>query len=80
MGSNGRRRPQRPQIAAVEPAPTDKEAAAISAALEQFLYESAPTPKSVTSLSPWRRSANYEATGQSPAVSSWGDGTSWGNQ
>ncbi len=63
----------------VEPVPTDKEAAAISAALEQFLCESAPTPKSETSLSQWRRSADYEATGQSATNNAWGDWTHWGN-
>ncbi len=79
MSSNGRRRPQRPKISAIEPAPTDAEAAAICAALEQFLQETAPPPQTVKSSNPWQRSAVSDSTGQSQVHNAWGDSSPWGS-
>ena len=62
MPRNGAHRPPRPRIELVTGAASRAEAAAIVAALEQFLAETAPAP-SATSLpeSPWQRAALREA-------------------
>jgi hypothetical protein len=44
MSGNGRRRPPRPRIELVAGSASATEAAAIVAAIEQFLAETAPTP------------------------------------
>lgn len=44
MTTNGKRRPPRPRIEMVTPAASPEEAAAVSAAIEQFLVETAPAP------------------------------------
>lgn len=61
MAGNGRRRPPRPKIESITPAATDSEAAAIVAALEQFLAETAATATpSGRAASPWQRAALEE--------------------
>ena len=57
MTTNGKRKPPRPRIELVSPAASDSEAAAIVAALEQFLVETAPAPESGPAISPWLRAA-----------------------
>ncbi len=58
MGANGKRRPPRPQIEIVSPTASESEAAAIVAALEQFLAETAPSPSAEGATpSPWQRAA-----------------------
>ena len=58
MSGNGRRRPPRPRIELVGGTATDTEAAAIVAALEQFLTDTAPAPQaSGPAQSPWLRAA-----------------------
>jgi hypothetical protein len=60
-GSNGKRRPPRPRIELVSPAASEFEAAAIVAALEQFLVDTAPAPRSAgPAQSPWQRAALEE--------------------
>ena len=55
---NGKRRPPRPRIELVTPAASGTEAAAIVAALEQFLADTAPPPDSgIPAQSPWLRAA-----------------------
>ena len=54
---NGKRRPPRPRIELVSPAASESEAAAIVAALEQFLVETAPAPEAARAQSPWQRAA-----------------------
>ena len=68
---NGKRRPPRPRIEFVwpgsnpagsgreaeQPAGSGSEAAAIVAALEQFLIETAPAPEAGPAMSPWARAA-----------------------
>jgi hypothetical protein len=68
---NGKRRPPRPRIEVVwpahhpagggreaeQPAGVGSEAAAIVAALEQFLVETAPAPEPSDTMSPWLRAA-----------------------
>jgi hypothetical protein len=77
MTTNGKRRPPRPSIELVAPAATAEEAAAIAAALERFLHDTAPVlvaPKQ--SRSPWERAALAEGVGlASPAP--WGDAPGW---
>lgn len=54
MGSNGKRRPPRPQIEMISPAPPPEEAAAVAAAIEQFLVETAPAPSTARPrMNPW---------------------------
>lgn len=58
MGGNGRRRPPRPRIELVGGSASDTEAAAIVAALEQFLADTAPAPETgAPAQSPWLRAA-----------------------
>jgi hypothetical protein len=58
--SDGRRRPPRPRIELVSPDPSASEAAAIVAALEQFLADTAPAPSAGPAQSPWQRAALEE--------------------
>ena len=60
MTTNGKRKPPRPKIELVSPAASASEAAAIIAALEQFLIETAPAPESKPAQSPWQRAALEE--------------------
>ena len=60
-GGNGRRRPPRPRIELVSGGASDTEAAAIVAALEQFLADTAPAPQAGgDGVSPWLRAALEE--------------------
>jgi hypothetical protein len=55
VATNGKRRPPRPRIELVTPAPSPQEAAAVTAAIELFLAETAPTPASrVERISRWQ--------------------------
>jgi hypothetical protein len=54
MATNGKRKPPRPRIELITPAPSAEEAAAVTAAIEQFLAETAPTPvQEAERISPW---------------------------
>jgi hypothetical protein len=58
MSGNGRRRPPRPRIELVSGAASETEAAAIVAAIEQFLADTAPAPEAgEPQISPWLRAA-----------------------
>ena len=64
MATNGKRRPPRPKIALVTPAASESEAAAIAAAIEQFLRDTAPAPRPAEdAVNPWLRAALYEGVG-----------------
>ena len=70
----------RPQLQiAVSSAATDAEAAAVIAAVEQFLHETTPVfaaeePKQ----DPWLRAALLEQTGREPdGPTEWGDAHPW---
>jgi hypothetical protein len=79
MTTNGRRRPPRPRIELVSPAGSDSEAAAIVAAVEQFLADTAPAPGTAAPpASRWRRAALEEGVGarQLPAVG-WVAASGW---
>jgi hypothetical protein len=73
MARNGNRRPRRARIELVTPAPSADEAAAIAAAVERFLAETAPAPASAEpARSPWQRAALLEGIGARA-----GFGTEW---
>jgi hypothetical protein len=61
VSTNGRRRPPRPRIEIVSATASGSEAAAIVAALEQFLADTAPAPADAApAASPWQRAALEE--------------------
>jgi hypothetical protein len=64
MSRNGNRRPPRPRIELATPASSPQEAAAVTAAIERFLAETAPAPApSGPALSGWQRAALLEGVG-----------------
>jgi hypothetical protein len=80
MGRNGKRQPPRPKIEIHAPGASEDEAAAIAAALEQFLAETAP-PAAATKPNSWQRAALYEGVGaREGAVDAWGDERPWGTR
>ncbi len=60
MTRNGERRPPRPQIQIEAANASPEEAAAMAAALEQFLAEHAPAPAGADRPDPWLRAALEE--------------------
>jgi hypothetical protein len=80
MSRNGKQSPRRPRIEVRQSAASPEEAAAITAALEQFLRDTAPPPPTGgPEISPWLRAGMYENAGLDPSVPSpWGDGEPWG--
>ena len=71
MSRNGKHQPSRPRIEVKQAAASPEEAAAIAAAIEQFLRDTAPAPEpGVPSISPWARAALYEGVGLDPEASS----------
>jgi hypothetical protein len=71
---------RRPQLRIVAPAASPEEAAAVVAALERFMRDTAPPPLPAGAPhNPWARAALLEATGREPgAPSPWGDPHPWG--
>ena len=75
MGArNGNRRPPRPKIELLHPAASDSEAAAIVAAVEQFLADTAPAPRPPAARqSAWQRAALEEGiAARQVSGSAWG--------
>jgi hypothetical protein len=63
VSRNGKQHPPRPRIE-VEGTASPEEAAAIAAAIEQFLRDTAPPPAGDgPKISPWLRAGLLEATG-----------------
>jgi hypothetical protein len=61
MTANGKQTPQRPRIEIKQAAATPEEAAAVAAAIEQFLRDTAPAPEAQEPrMSPWLRTALQE--------------------
>jgi hypothetical protein len=55
MATNGNRKPPRPRIELMTPASSPEEAAAVTAAIEQFLADTAPAPQADQGrMSPWQ--------------------------
>jgi hypothetical protein len=80
MGRNGRQNPARPRIEVRQPA-SPEEAAAIAAAIEQFIRDTAPPPPAPgPRMSPWLRAGLYAGTGRDPAgPTPWGEAERWGS-
>jgi hypothetical protein len=80
VGRNGQQHPARPRIEVRQSAATPEEAAAISAAIEQFLRDTAPPPsESGPEVNPWLRAGLFEARALSAeGPSPWGDPEPWG--
>jgi hypothetical protein len=72
MASNGKRKPPRPRIEMGTATVTAEEAAAIAAALERFLSESAQTPALRKEISRWQRAALEGGVRREPHAESWG--------
>jgi hypothetical protein len=72
MPGNGKRRPPRPRIQIAATNASADEAAAIAAALEQFLAETAPAPESMSEVGGWLRAALADGVDHSPAAGRWG--------
>lgn len=64
MSRNGSQHPPRPRIELQAGAASPEEAAAIAAAIEQFLHDTAPAPAPEgDGMSPWLRAGLYEGVG-----------------
>jgi hypothetical protein len=80
VSRNGQQRPARPRIELSGGSASPEEAAAIAAAIEQFLRDTAPPPAAPeVRVNPWLRAGLLEGAkrgfaGRSP----WGDAESWG--
>jgi hypothetical protein len=74
MATNGQHHPSRPRIEVRQSAASSEEAAAIAAAIQQFLHETAPAPVAAeTAINPWLRASLMESTGRDPlSPSPWG--------
>ena len=70
MGRNGKQSPARPRIEVHQPA-SPEEAAAIAAAIEQFMRDTAPPPAAAPAMSPWLRAGLLEGTRRSPVAAGW---------
>jgi hypothetical protein len=81
MSRNGQQRPARPRIELSTGSASPEEAAAIAAAIEQFLRDTAPPPAAPAArVNPWLRAGLFEATKRDPAGSAaWGDPHPWGS-
>jgi hypothetical protein len=77
---NGKHSPGRPRIELEQASATPDEAAAIAAAIEQFLRDTAPPPApSARAVNPWLRAAIFEGVGLDAAIPTpWGDAEPWG--
>jgi hypothetical protein len=71
MNGNGSRRPPRPRIEMLAGGPSAEEGAAIVAALEQYLAETAPEPAPVQP-SRWQRAALLDGVQREPLATRWG--------
>jgi hypothetical protein len=80
VSRNGKHSPPRPRIELRQANATPEEAAAIAAAIEQFLRDTAPPPTPAgPAVSPWLRAALFEGVGRDPnGISPWGDSEPWG--
>jgi hypothetical protein len=63
---------RRPQLQIVAPSASPEEAAAVVAALERFMRETAPTPAPAPPrVSPWIEAARLEAVDRGPRHEPW---------
>jgi hypothetical protein len=67
MARNGKHAPPRPRIEMRQSAASPEEAAAVVAAIEQFLRDTTPAPASGPApMSPWLRAGLFENVGLQP--------------
>ena len=67
MGRNGKHAPPRPRIEVRQAVAGPEEAAAIAAAIEQFLRDTAPAPSTEPAeMEPWTRAGLFEGVGLDP--------------
>jgi hypothetical protein len=80
MTRNGKHRPVRPRIEVRQSSASPEEAAAIAAAIEQFLRDTTPAPQPAHPRPlPWLRAALLENTGLAGRASTpWGEPEPWG--
>lgn len=71
---------RRPQLTIVAPSASPEEAAAVVAALERFMRETAPVVVAQeTRIDRWTRTALFEGVGrEDTAPAAWGDPHPWG--
>ena len=71
---------RRPKLEIIAPSASPEEAAAVVAALERFMRDTAPMPAAAAPpRNPWARAALLEASGREPeGPSPWGDPQPWG--
>ncbi len=82
MAGNGKQTPPRPRIEMLQANASPEEAAAISAAIEQFLRDTTPAAAPVEEkINPWLRAGLYANAGLDPrGPSPWGDPEPWGRR
>jgi hypothetical protein len=69
---------RRPDLRIVAPSASPEEAAAVVAALERFLRDTAPPPApAIARTSGWERAARLEAVGLDAGLAPWGDAAPW---
>ncbi len=66
MSRNGKQSPGRPRIEVRQASASPEEAAAIAAAIEDFLRETAPPPPDIRNRSAWLRAGLLEGVGLAP--------------
>jgi hypothetical protein len=80
VSSNGERKPPRPRIELLG-SPEPEEAAAVVAAVERFLAETAPAPERSQPVAPWQRAALLEGIRTKEGFASpWGEPRTWGER
>jgi hypothetical protein len=78
VSGNGARKPPRPSIELLGGNPTEQEAAAVVAALERHLAETAPRPEPGRG-SRWQQAALADGVSRDPSSrGGWGRGGHWG--
>ena len=80
VSRNGKHTPPRPRIEVRQANASPEEAAAIAAAIEQFLHDTAPPRASGDErIDPWLRTALFEGAGlDAEEPDPWGDPVPWG--
>jgi hypothetical protein len=72
VARNGKHAPPRPRIAITHSSASPEEAAAIAAAIEQFLRDTAPPPQAPEEgMNPWLRAGLMEGIGLSADATPW---------